>query len=174
MSGGEASSELAEYEILELAGEGGSGLVSRARRRSAAEIVALKVARDAGGSPPLAREAGYAALALSPRLPELVDVGWARVAGSSARAVDPATAPDAVPFVALRWAPGAPLAASADAAAEARVDVALRAARDVGDALADLHEMGVAHGGLKDIGVGWVLEFRDPDGTALELFAPKP
>ncbi len=37
-----------------------------------------------------------------------------------------------------------------------------------------LDEMGVAHGGLKDIGVGWVLEFRDPDGTALELFAPKP
>lgn len=37
-----------------------------------------------------------------------------------------------------------------------------------------LDDMGVAHGGLKDIGAGWVLEFRDPDGTALELFAPKP
>jgi transcriptional regulator with GAF, ATPase, and Fis domain len=137
---------LAEYEILELAGAGGSGLVYRARRRDADEIIALKVAPDAGGSPPLAHEAGYAALALSPRLPELVDVGWARVAGSSARAIDPADAADAVPFVALRWAPGAPLAAGA---AEARVDVALRAARDVGDALADLHEMGVAHGDVK-------------------------
>jgi glyoxylase I family protein len=31
----------------------------------------------------------------------------------------------------------------------------------------------VAHGGIKDIGPGWILEFRDPDNIALELFAPK-
>ncbi len=153
MSGTEASSELAKYEILELAGAGGSGLVYRARRcgsggaRGAGEeIVALKLARDGGGSAPLAREAMYAALALSPRLPELVDVGWALVDGASARAVDPALHAGAVPFVALRWAPGAPLDPSAEGD---RVAIALGAARDVGDALADLHEMGVAHGDVK-------------------------
>lgn len=36
-----------------------------------------------------------------------------------------------------------------------------------------LDERGVAHGGIKDIGAGYILEFRDPDNIALELFAPK-
>lgn len=45
---------------------------------------------------------------------------------------------------------------------------------------ADLHqaasvfdELGVPHGDVKDLGVAWVLEFRDPDNIALELFAMK-
>lgn len=37
-----------------------------------------------------------------------------------------------------------------------------------------LDEHGVAHAGIKDIGMGWILEFRDPDNNALELSAPKP
>ena len=48
------------------------------------------------------------------------------------------------------------------------------------DAKADLDEMaaildglGVGHAGVKDIGVGHILEFRDPDNIALELFAHK-
>ena len=32
---------------------------------------------------------------------------------------------------------------------------------------------GVRHEGVKDIGAGYILEFRDPDNIALELFAPK-
>lgn len=36
-----------------------------------------------------------------------------------------------------------------------------------------LDERGIAHGGIKDIGVGYILEFRDPDNIALELFATK-
>ncbi|WP_448616045.1 VOC family protein [Modestobacter sp. URMC 112] len=48
--------------------------------------------------------------------------------------------------------------------------VASRAELDA--AVAVLDERGVAHGGVKDIGVGAILEFRDPDGIALELFAP--
>jgi glyoxylase I family protein len=36
-----------------------------------------------------------------------------------------------------------------------------------------LEENGVRHGGIKDIGAGWIVEFRDPDGIALELFAPE-
>jgi glyoxylase I family protein len=44
--------------------------------------------------------------------------------------------------------------------------------QDLDDAVAVLHELGVDHAGVKDIGSGSILEFRDPDGIALELFAP--
>jgi len=142
----DASSELATYETLELAGTGGSGSVYRARQLSTDAVVALKLASSCEGSASLAREATYAALALSPRLPELVDVGWALYNGASARVVDPARHAAAVPFVALRWAPGAPLAPGLG---EGHAAIALGAARDVGDALADLHAMGAAHGDVK-------------------------
>lgn len=36
-----------------------------------------------------------------------------------------------------------------------------------------LDGMGVPHGGVKDIGLAHLLEFRDPDNIALELFAWK-
>jgi glyoxylase I family protein len=35
-----------------------------------------------------------------------------------------------------------------------------------------LDELGIAHGGIKDASYGSGLSFRDPDGIALELFAP--
>ena len=35
-----------------------------------------------------------------------------------------------------------------------------------------LNELGVAHGGVVDAGYGSGLSFRDPDGIALEFFAP--
>ena len=34
-----------------------------------------------------------------------------------------------------------------------------------------LDEAGIAHSGVKDIGIASILEFRDPDGIALELIA---
>lgn len=37
-------------------------------------------------------------------------------------------------------------------------------------AAARLDELGVAHGGVKDLGRAVLLEFRDPDGIALELY----
>lgn len=40
-------------------------------------------------------------------------------------------------------------------------------------AAALLDSRGIGHAGIKDIGVGHILEFRDPDNVALELFAPK-
>ena len=50
----------------------------------------------------------------------------------------------------------------------------LVASRDELDgAVAVLEGLGVQHGGVKDIGAGFILEFRDPDGIALELFAPQ-
>jgi catechol 2,3-dioxygenase-like lactoylglutathione lyase family enzyme len=35
-----------------------------------------------------------------------------------------------------------------------------------------LDELGIAHGHIRDAGYGSALSFRDPDGIALELFAP--
>lgn len=35
-----------------------------------------------------------------------------------------------------------------------------------------LDSLGVHHEGVKDIGAGFILEFRDPDNVALELYAP--
>ena len=35
-----------------------------------------------------------------------------------------------------------------------------------------LDELGIAHGGIKDASYGSGISFRDPDGIALELFAP--
>lgn len=43
---------------------------------------------------------------------------------------------------------------------------------DLDAAVAVLEERGVAHSGVKDLGVGCILEFRDPDGIALELWSP--
>src|ERR1700712_3878739 len=50
-------------------------------------------------------------------------------------------------------------------------NVASPAALD--EAAAMLDGLGVEHGGVKDIGAGFILEFRDPDNIALELFAPQ-
>jgi catechol-2,3-dioxygenase len=38
--------------------------------------------------------------------------------------------------------------------------------------VARLDELGIAHGGIKDATYGSGISFRDPDGIALELFAP--
>ena len=43
---------------------------------------------------------------------------------------------------------------------------------DLDVAVAALDEMGIAHEEPKDLGMMWILEFRDPDGIALELTAP--
>ena len=43
---------------------------------------------------------------------------------------------------------------------------------DLDAAIVTLDGLGVDHGEIKDIGAGHILEFRDPDGIALELFAP--
>ena len=41
------------------------------------------------------------------------------------------------------------------------------------DAAAHLDGLGIAHEPIKDIGVMYILEFRDPDNIALEITAPK-
>ncbi len=53
------------------------------------------------------------------------------------------------------------------------VSFAVDSHADLLSSAAMLDELSVAHGGVKDIGAGYILEFRDPDNIALELFAPK-
>ncbi|HEX8093919.1 VOC family protein [Jatrophihabitans sp.] len=45
---------------------------------------------------------------------------------------------------------------------------------DLENAARLLDELGIAHAGVKDIGMAHLLEFRDPDNIALELYAWKP
>ncbi len=132
----------ARFELLRRAGEGGSAEVWQARDLALGGEVALKLARGELGRAALAREAAHAAATASPRLPELVDAGFLRIAGGKARVVDERDGGRA--FVALRWVDGASL----DARESGRdpPDLALVVARDVGEALAELHGLGVAHG----------------------------
>jgi glyoxylase I family protein len=46
------------------------------------------------------------------------------------------------------------------------------AREDLEAAVEVLDERGVTHAGIKEIGHGFILEFRDPDNIALELMAP--
>ncbi len=41
------------------------------------------------------------------------------------------------------------------------------------DAVQLLDELGIAHGPIKDVGTGYLVQFRDPDNIALELTALK-
>ncbi|MEP6599959.1 MAG: VOC family protein [Actinomycetota bacterium] len=44
---------------------------------------------------------------------------------------------------------------------------------ELDSAITLLDERGIGHGDVKDLGTGYILEFRDPDNIALELYAPK-
>lgn len=69
-----------------------------------------------------------------------------------------------------------PVAPSGDRYDEDRVGLdhlsfAVPGRSDLDDAVALLDGLGIRHDGIKDLGSGHVLEFRDPDNVALELFA---
>lgn len=53
------------------------------------------------------------------------------------------------------------------------VSFAVTSRADLDAAVALLEELGIGHEAVKDIGEGYILEFRDPDNIALELYAPK-
>lgn len=120
------------FERLARAGEGGAAEVWKARTASGS-LVALKIARDEPARHALAREATHALLALSPRLPALVDVGLL----------------EGTPFVALRWIEGRNLRDWMREPSADRAQTALLIVHDLAEALADLHAIGLAHGDLK-------------------------
>ena len=70
-----------------------------------------------------------------------------------------------------------PVAAAGDAFDEDRVGLdhvsfALESRAQLDAAAARLDDLGLTHADVKDVGGAFVLEFRDPDGVALELSAP--
>jgi serine/threonine protein kinase len=138
------------FRVVSRAGSGGSAEVWKATDTRSGATVALKIAHSAETAAALAREAMHAALALSPRLPELLDVG---------------RLPDGRAFLALRWIEGVvinPARVSGD-----RVGLALRIASDVGEALSDLHGVGLAHGDVKPDNL--VFDFRRGGAHLLDL-----
>ncbi|MFT3771924.1 MAG: sigma 54-interacting transcriptional regulator [Minicystis sp.] len=138
------------FRLLHRAGTGGSAEVWKAIDTRTGAVLALKVARAPEHVASLGREAMHAALALSPRLPELCDVGHL---------------PDGRAFLALRWIDGAildPARAAGDRAA-----LALRVAAGIGEALADLHGVGLSHGDVKPDNV--VLDGRHDGVHLLDL-----
>jgi glyoxylase I family protein len=71
-----------------------------------------------------------------------------------------------------------PVAPSGDAFSEDRVGLdhlswSVPSKADLDGAVTALDGLGATHGQVKDLGMMWILEFRDPDGVALELSAPK-
>ena len=51
------------------------------------------------------------------------------------------------------------------------VSFAVAGRADLVAAAEALDERGIEHGGIKEVGSGYILELRDPDNIALELFA---
>jgi glyoxylase I family protein len=50
---------------------------------------------------------------------------------------------------------------------------AVGAKSELDDLAQHLDQLGIAHGPIKDLGVLYLLEFRDPDSIALEITAPQ-
>ena len=70
-----------------------------------------------------------------------------------------------------------PVAPGSDRFSEDRVGLdhlsfAVASPADLETAVRVLDSLGVEHGPVKDLGRAVILEFRDPDGVALELYAP--
>ncbi|MBI4954558.1 MAG: protein kinase, partial [Myxococcales bacterium] len=167
------------FRLLERVAEAPHGELWRARD-AGGRTVALKLGLDAGARARFAAEARVLALGLSRRMPALVDVGFVALAGKRALAV--AAGGHALPFLALEWVAGQSLDTAARGAAHRAGDVetlAWQVAHDVGQALADLHALGIAHGDLKpqnlmaegggrvrlvDLGLACPLGAREPGG----------
>jgi serine/threonine-protein kinase PknK len=130
------------YRPLERAGRGGSASVWLARDGSGARV-ALKVGHSGAERARFASEATRLALALSPALPALLEVGLVPAAACQFFGVAVGA-----PFLALEWVDGIALDPRALPDLD-RVSLALIVARDMGLALADLHGAGLAHGDVK-------------------------
>ncbi len=138
----ELSSQLAvswSYRLERRAGKGATSEVWQAHDERTHARVALKVARSPEQATLLADEAEALWLAASPRVPGLVDVG--RVPRGASGLVAGAA------YLACEWVDGESLDPRVEQAD--RRKLALAVARDVGEAIAHLHQVGVAHGDLK-------------------------
>ncbi len=143
--GAPSAVEPRSYTLVEHLGTGATSEVWSAVGDASGRPVVLKLGKRQEHAATLAAEALVAALAGSPRLPELVALGTVRVHGRTAELASAGR-----PFVAFAEEPSShPLTVplSEDPS------LALLVARDVGEALADLHGLGFAHGDVKPANV---------------------
>ncbi len=131
----------ASYSLVERLGTGATSEVWRATLIGSQDPVVLKVAKHAEHARALASEALVSTLALSPRLPHLVALGTLSVTDATA-----VVAPRGRAFIAFR---DTGTTSMDTLQIERNATLALRIARDVGEALADLHAVGLAHGDVK-------------------------
>ncbi len=138
------------FPLHEVVGKGASGTVWRAWDKRTDHWVAIKVAHDGEAAIVLAHEAETLLLADSPHISSVIDLGRVPAGVDQAR--------EGSAYLALGWVPGArlrPLAVPNDQ----RLGLAAALARDVGAALDDLHQAGMAHGDVKPDNI-----LVDPDG----------
>jgi transcriptional regulator with GAF, ATPase, and Fis domain len=129
------------FELLEKLGRGASSVVWKAQCEG--EVVALKIGTDTLRGH-LASEAERLILCFSARLPTPIEVG---TLPRPLETPDGATLPAGAPYLLLTFSAGRDLThqpLGSDA-----VTLARAAGRDVGEALADLHASGFAHGDVK-------------------------
>lgn len=129
-------------------GEGASsqvwrGLAQEPGERGFDRLVAVKIGRTNADTPLLAAEAERLLWSSSYRTPRLVGAGRVRLR-SSTRLI-----PDQAACLVLSWAGSHSLSVPLAPSVEPASMRALELAADIGDALADLHQAGFAHGDVK-------------------------
>ncbi len=162
-----AGTRIHGYEILDVLGRGGMGIVYRARQQRPQRIVALKMLRTHLATPRQRRRFEYEAELLArlrhPGIAHIIEAGIA----------DTAHGPQ--PFFAMEWINGVSLL---DFATRRRLGVrgGLALLADVADAVAHAHEKGVIHRDLKpsnilvdDAGQPKVLDFGVARATDADL-----
>jgi serine/threonine-protein kinase PknK len=174
-------SELAfRFRPGERVGRGATSTVYEAFDRQGGRKIALKVGQGVNERTRLADEAELLALADSPGIVAVVDAG---LVPKGVLDLEPG-----LPYIALEWAEGRAIA-PCSIANEDRERIALAVARDIGDALASLHAMGVAHGDVKpenvvlatstprailvDLGLGTRADEMAVSGGTLRYLAPE-
>ena len=105
--------------------------------------VAVKIGRTSADVPLLAAEAERLLWSRSFGTAELIDAGKVRFSSNTS------VVPQEAACLVLSWAGSTPLSELAWCATESATERALQVARDIGGALADLHQAGFAHGDVK-------------------------
>ncbi|HNZ22517.1 MAG TPA: sigma 54-interacting transcriptional regulator [Polyangiaceae bacterium] len=125
------------FALDTVVGQGASGIVWRAKDKQTNAIAAVKLARDPSSAAALAHEAESLLLVGSPHLPSVLDLG--QLPHSETQSPQPQA------FLALSWVQGQRLCPQSIPDSQ-RIAIATAIARDVGAALDDLHQAGMAHG----------------------------
>lgn len=131
----------ARYRLLRFLGQGATSRVYLGEEAESGEHVVLKVASDRKFAPILAAEAVHAHLVASPRMPRLRGFGLGMLDDREEHLLANS---QGAPCVAFDWSAGTTLDSLAPSPS-----LALAVARELAEALADLHDLGLAHGDLK-------------------------